>query len=113
MEPLSDPDQDGSEPHEAQQQAAEPAGNAADIPVSAALTVGRSEKLKKRKGLFNSISNRVFGSPKQTQKACLEKGSQCRRSICRNAIHLGPVRGIPRHERSRGRGGISARRPHP
>jgi hypothetical protein len=49
MEPLSDPDQDGSEPHEAQQQAAEPAGNAADIPVSAALTVGRSEKLTSEK----------------------------------------------------------------
>ena len=38
----SAPGQNGAEPHEAQQQAAEPVGNAADIPVSEALTVGQS-----------------------------------------------------------------------
>ena len=41
----SAPGQNGAEPHEAQQQAAELVGNAADIPVSEAPTVGQSDEL--------------------------------------------------------------------
>ena len=60
MESLSDPGQNGSEPHEEQQQAAEPAGTAADIPVSDALTVGQSENLVSEKAQEKKVYSIPF-----------------------------------------------------
>ena len=85
MESLSDPDQNGSKPHEAQQQAAEPGGNAADIPASDALTVGKSEKPVSEKAQEKEVYSIPF------QLGYLAAPSKPRKPVWKKAASVGGV----------------------